>query len=264
MGYIICEKCGGYYKLEKGESFEDFDKCQCGGNLRYVKSIPKERNKPKNTIKCTICGYEQEKGLVCSKCGSKIRIKVNHQSRDYRNRYNYKHLAEDDLFNRIELNGIKSGILFYILTTIIIHVIQIMLPGFLGLLGLGLVTQGGTQNVSGVLSVGSIVSAVITLIYIFIPVSSGFVAVNEITTEDYVTGMVNGGLVGVIMGIILGFLSLIAMWIAFTQMDITVLMILVSTIAGIVSGGIASAAGGLISVYVKRHTSFVLRLSKTD
>jgi hypothetical protein len=39
MTYVICEKCGGYYELEKGESPEDFDACQCGGNLKYYESI---------------------------------------------------------------------------------------------------------------------------------------------------------------------------------------------------------------------------------
>ena len=260
MGYIICEKCGGYYELQEGESPDDFEACNCGGNLSYAKSIQKEIKKPKNYIKCTICGHEQEKGLICSKCGSKIRLKVNHQNRNYQNRYEYKHLAEDDLFNRIEWNEIKSGILFYILALIIMHIIQIMLLGFLGLLGLGLVTQSGTQNISGLFSVSSIVSAVIALIYIFIPIASGFIAVNGITTDDYVTGMVNGGLVGVIVGIILGFFTLIAMWITTNQINITVVTILISIITGIISGGISSAAGGLISVYVKRHTSFVLKL----
>lgn len=37
QGYLVCEKCGGYYKLKPGESPEDFsDKCECGGNLKYV------------------------------------------------------------------------------------------------------------------------------------------------------------------------------------------------------------------------------------
>ncbi len=33
--YLICNKCGGYYELEKGESPNDFDSCQCGGKLKY-------------------------------------------------------------------------------------------------------------------------------------------------------------------------------------------------------------------------------------
>jgi hypothetical protein len=41
MGYLVCENCGGYYKLQKGESPEDFDKCQCGGKLKYVDDLDK-------------------------------------------------------------------------------------------------------------------------------------------------------------------------------------------------------------------------------
>ncbi|MBZ2166518.1 DUF4013 domain-containing protein [Methanobacterium spitsbergense] len=33
--YLEYENCGGYYRLEDGESLEDFDACQCGGKLNY-------------------------------------------------------------------------------------------------------------------------------------------------------------------------------------------------------------------------------------
>ena len=138
-----------------------------------------------------------------------------------------------------------------------------MLLGFLALLGL--TARSGTQNtIFGLFSVITVVTAIISLIYIFIPIVSGFIAVNEITTGDYVTGMVNGGLVGVIMGIILGFLTLILLWFTTNQMNITVVTVLASIITGIVCGGISSAAGGLIAVYVKRHDSFVLRLDRSN
>lgn len=39
QGYLECEKCGGYYKLQPGESPEDFSKCQCGGKLKYVEDL---------------------------------------------------------------------------------------------------------------------------------------------------------------------------------------------------------------------------------
>ena len=33
---LICQNCGGYYELEKGESPNDFsDECECGGKLKY-------------------------------------------------------------------------------------------------------------------------------------------------------------------------------------------------------------------------------------
>lgn len=37
--YLECENCGGYYKLQPGESPEDFSKCQCGGKLKYVEDV---------------------------------------------------------------------------------------------------------------------------------------------------------------------------------------------------------------------------------
>lgn len=49
MSYVVCEKCGGYYKLQEGESVGDFDACQCGGNLKYITSI-EDIEEPKNTV----------------------------------------------------------------------------------------------------------------------------------------------------------------------------------------------------------------------
>ncbi len=45
LGYLICESCNGYYELQEGESITDFDSCQCGGPLKYLKTqdITKER-----------------------------------------------------------------------------------------------------------------------------------------------------------------------------------------------------------------------------
>jgi len=38
-GYLVCEKCNGYYKLQAGESEEDFVECECGGKLKYHQDI---------------------------------------------------------------------------------------------------------------------------------------------------------------------------------------------------------------------------------
>ncbi|MBP2045930.1 hypothetical protein J2756_001168 [Methanobacterium aggregans] len=38
-GYLVCKNCGGYYKLQPGESPDDFDRCQCGGELEYSEGI---------------------------------------------------------------------------------------------------------------------------------------------------------------------------------------------------------------------------------
>lgn len=38
-GYLVCEKCNSYYKLQPGESPDDFELCQCGGELKYYDDI---------------------------------------------------------------------------------------------------------------------------------------------------------------------------------------------------------------------------------
>lgn len=38
-GYLVCNKCGGYYELQKGESPKDFGECKCGGSLTHVKNL---------------------------------------------------------------------------------------------------------------------------------------------------------------------------------------------------------------------------------
>jgi hypothetical protein len=57
MGYLICQECGGYYKLEKGESKEDFVSCECYGSLTYVDDIDgylKENNEPNKDISMNV------------------------------------------------------------------------------------------------------------------------------------------------------------------------------------------------------------------
>ncbi|MCE5214246.1 MAG: MFS transporter, partial [Methanobacterium sp.] len=40
MGYLICSKCKGYYKLVPDERVKDFtNQCECGGKLRYVENL---------------------------------------------------------------------------------------------------------------------------------------------------------------------------------------------------------------------------------
>jgi hypothetical protein len=39
--FMVCDKCGGYYELQKGESPEDFsDECECGGHLEQKNQHP--------------------------------------------------------------------------------------------------------------------------------------------------------------------------------------------------------------------------------
>ena len=48
-GYMVCQKCGGYYKLHPGELPEDFDVCTCGVELEYYPSSkPRKIESPKS------------------------------------------------------------------------------------------------------------------------------------------------------------------------------------------------------------------------
>ena len=54
-GKLVCNRCGGYYQLQPGESPDDFDKCQCGGELKYYPSseqirVPSKAYNLSNTI----------------------------------------------------------------------------------------------------------------------------------------------------------------------------------------------------------------------
>jgi len=44
MAYLICDECKGYYELQKGEHLDDFDRCQCGGNLEYTEELEKQKS----------------------------------------------------------------------------------------------------------------------------------------------------------------------------------------------------------------------------
>jgi uncharacterized paraquat-inducible protein A len=76
MGYLKCEKCGGYYELQEGESPDDFDLCECGGKLNHTKTFEtsgEDTNENKATITCPYCGKENiEYSNYCQDCGKEI------------------------------------------------------------------------------------------------------------------------------------------------------------------------------------------------
>jgi len=44
-GILICNQCRGYYKLNIDESPEDFEECECNGNLEYYTNIDEYLNR---------------------------------------------------------------------------------------------------------------------------------------------------------------------------------------------------------------------------
>ncbi len=217
----------------------------------------------KNVIKCNVCGHEQEKGLTCSKCGSKIRVNPYYTNKFKTNpnkRHDYRHVLTEsssmNLFERIQWNGVTAGIIFYIIVSIVITMAG-------GLLGYGthiIVMQD--VNAASLFFVISGIAKLFGLISALIPIASGFWAVYNITTRDYVTGIVTGGMVGVIIGILFGILSL-TVGLLFSgfygQINIGAGIIsgLMVLITSTIYGGAITAAGGLIAVYVRKHSSYI-------
>lgn len=161
MGYIVCEKCNGYYELQKGESINDFDRCQCGGKLRYVEERIQE--KPKSPIKEAAINSKQ-KGTNNSKSGNKL----NHYLKVLNKQIN-------KINKKINFTGIFIGLFI----SLIIPFIGFFLFGKSILLG-----QMPIINVA---------------YYIILPMMlfGGFIA-SLISCNKYSDGLINGGFLGLI------------------------------------------------------------------
>jgi hypothetical protein len=61
LGYLVCDKCQGYYELQSGESPKDFlDNCECGGTLNYSTSPDLEVNVPEKDYNQTTERHAQK------------------------------------------------------------------------------------------------------------------------------------------------------------------------------------------------------------
>jgi hypothetical protein len=55
-GYLVCDKCGGYYELQPGESPEDYEQCECSGKLKYSTLLSSNELKDSSSDKSEIVG----------------------------------------------------------------------------------------------------------------------------------------------------------------------------------------------------------------
>ena len=103
MRILKCDKCGGYYKLKEGESIDDFDGCECGGNFKGVDE-PNDLKSDKKQISgdgiserldtkhkrlnikeyeskfCMNCGTKlHDNSKYCEKCGQPLQKSISKQ-----------------------------------------------------------------------------------------------------------------------------------------------------------------------------------------
>lgn len=72
-GFLFCDKCGGYYELQEGESSDDFDlECECGGKIHFTKTIEDDIGEKAlvDLPYCPFCGAKKPKGKFCETCGA--------------------------------------------------------------------------------------------------------------------------------------------------------------------------------------------------
>ncbi len=234
MPYLICESCGGYYELMEDESPEDFDNCQCGGNLRLVDFINETEDKIEDTeqhLMCPHCGNKEYQGIFCSKCGGKL-ITLKNDAPNFEHTEEVKKLSENaknfteididfpgepiGLFERVKLIAIVGGVGFFIVTALIFMAI------FLALYH--------SNSSFGFLVYIVTFSILVTI--------SGVITTYISKSNDYFDGTVNGLTVGVIVGSIIGILTL------------SVLYLLVSTFLY----GIFGALGGMAYIWIKNSS----------
>lgn len=232
MRYIVCDDCGGYYKLEEGESLEDFDECQCGGTIRYAtsfKDIVKNRDAP--TILCIHCGASnQETNTECVNCGEKLR-KINRRISDYQVKRPMK--TQINILDRISFTGLLAGIVFLVIATII---------AAFGVMG----SIISSSSVDLFRSLGGYL-----IIMVFAIIGSGFIASYISGTRDYIDGFLNGAMVGLTLSILGALL-------------VTVITMTMDVLGGLIAGivtlvvygmiyGTLTGIGGLVAPWLRKN-----------
>lgn len=176
MGYLECNKCNGYYELQEGENPNDFDLCQCGGTLKYVKKINEENPEPpkKEKVNYSNVGKNSKRKNTIKNILSSLNeliFKIN---------------------QKINITAIYIGLLISLIVPVI---------GFF-IFGQGLLT--GEIQITDV------------SYYIFLPMIliGGFIT-SLISCKKYSDGLINGGFLGLIfifnLALIIGIMVMILM-----------------------------------------------------
>lgn len=263
MGYVICEKCGGYYELEEGESLDNFKTCQCGGTLKYLEDELKEAKSSENldiphegnlnvegTFKevgendkpefiCPNCMSGHEEGPFCSKCGGKLIAVTNGKVISNTKSFDEQKLERlsDNAFLKVATDydnyrGSKNFSERINWLAITAGVVFFIISVFISVFSSFYLFSNYYYNYSGFIFA---FSALVVLSCIFALVSGGLTTFIGIS-RDYDDGIINGFLVGAIASVILGFFGgiFIAFW-------------------GIIIFGVLATIGGVMGIFVKRQ-----------
>ncbi len=246
MRYIVCDDCGGYYKLEPDESLEDFSECQCGGHLRYAQSVEEIiKNRDVSTKTCISCGARnRETDTTCSTCGEELRSmdrgrsgysarkSGKEQVKSKKTRVKSKK-AQVNILDRISFSGVLAGFIFLVLASIIT---------VFGLAG----SIVSTDGVDILRSLGGYL-----IVLLFAVIASGFVASYIGGASDYVDGLLNGGMVGLVLSVLAAlFVMLFAMTVDVAMGILTGLLTLFTYL--LVYGSL-TALGGMVAVWVRNY-----------
>lgn len=244
MHYLVCEKCGGYYELQEGESLDKFSECQCGGSLTYVDSVDENVEDEQKVLYCLNCGNYDMVGVYCSKCGGRLypiekygdinneallKIKEDFKKEEINN-------YPEKMIDRISLTGILFGVIFLIFTSF-----------FFVLKGLAYrAYQNPQMGYITIFKLHEFTAAMILFIGALV-VSSGGIAAYMGNSREYGDGIIHGFLVGFIFALLLiilnGFLRIFADGIHG-----------IALISGIYV--ILSSFGGIMSVYFRKMFQF--------
>lgn len=235
MNFIICEDCGGYYKLEPGESLEDFSKCQCGGTLRYAQSFKGViRNKEITTDDLVSRRIHQLQKNRVSNPSKKSKI-GNYPTVASQKGYHADKTRKTgvSILDRISFLGIFAGTIFLVIASFI------AVFGFIG-------SVTSSNGVDIFRSLGGFL-----IVFIFAIIASGFIASYISGAEDYVDGILNGGMVGLVFSLLDAFFIII------TTMLFDVVMGIVAGIIAffvhIIIYGPLTVAGGLVAVWLRNN-----------
>lgn len=174
MNYLICAKCGKHYPLNEGKSSFNFEKCECGGKLKYSPS-PNDK-----------FVFEQNKEENQSMGSFKNSSIVNLQNLKTRNQ-----------MGKLNWKGILAGLLFFFIS-LIIAILAIF----------------GTKLPDNPLNISSQILTFFSILMIFLIFISGFISAYISGSRRYIIGALNGGLIGIILGVIVGMAGGIVAFIA--------------------------------------------------